>query len=482
MGVAVSSWPLARAMSLCGQLGVVSGTGLDAVLCRRLQLGDHDGSLRSALGAFPLRDMAERILARYFVPGGKPPGTQFKSKPMPALDQPKALTELMVVAGFVEVFLAKHGHTGIVGINLLEKIQIPTLPILFGAILANVDFVLMGAGIPRLIPGALDRLAAHEPVELRIDVADALPGDIYSFQFNPREYSKGAESLKRPQFLGIVSSTALAQTLAKKSAGRVDGFVVEGPTAGGHNAPPRGAGELSEQGEPIYGPRDVPDISAIQDLGLPFWLAGSYGTPERFQDALGLGAQGVQVGTAFAFCNESGIAAEYKARVIQAALDGTAHVYTDPRASTTGFPFKVLEMADTLSDAVTYERRERICDLGYLRQPYRGPDGQVGYRCPGEPEADFAAKGGTFEATIGRKCLCNGLLTTVGLGQSRKSGYEEPALLTAGDDLVNLARYVKAGQRSYAAADVIAYLLQTPRELRRATASVDLAEPDVRHR
>jgi len=57
--------------------------------------------------------------------------------------------ELAVVAGFVEVFLAKEGHRGLVGINFLEKIQLPTPATLYGALLAGVDYVLVGAGIPR---------------------------------------------------------------------------------------------------------------------------------------------------------------------------------------------------------------------------------------------------------------------------------------------------------------------------------------------
>ena len=40
MGVAVSSWHLAREVSRAGHLGVVSGTALDAVLARTLQDGD----------------------------------------------------------------------------------------------------------------------------------------------------------------------------------------------------------------------------------------------------------------------------------------------------------------------------------------------------------------------------------------------------------------------------------------------------------
>ena len=59
--------------------------------------------------------------------------------------------------------------------------------------------------------------------------------------------------LQRPQFLAIVSSSTLALTLARKSSGKVDGFVVEGATAGGHNAPPRGALKLDANGEPVYG-------------------------------------------------------------------------------------------------------------------------------------------------------------------------------------------------------------------------------------
>src|SRR5512140_3868708 len=85
MGVAVSGWPLARAVSRLGQLGVVSGTALAIVLARRLQLGDPDGDLRRALAHFPFPHMAARVLWDYFIPGGKPVAAPFKHTPMPTL-------------------------------------------------------------------------------------------------------------------------------------------------------------------------------------------------------------------------------------------------------------------------------------------------------------------------------------------------------------------------------------------------------------
>jgi nitronate monooxygenase len=121
--------------------------------------------------------MVERVLEDYFVPGGKSPSARFSLSAMPTLRPSAILVELMVIANFVEVFLAKEEHLGVVGINLLEEVQLTTLPSLFGAMLADVDYVLMGAGIPRV----LDQFAAGEPAELRIDAIGTAPGDEFVF-------------------------------------------------------------------------------------------------------------------------------------------------------------------------------------------------------------------------------------------------------------------------------------------------------------
>jgi nitronate monooxygenase len=460
MGVAVSGWPLANAVARLGQLGTVSGTALGAILARRLQMGDPGGHLQRALSNFPFPAMADRILKTFLIPGGKAPNAPFKTNPPPMLNADRASLELTITANFAEVYLAKEGHSGVVGINYLEKIQLPTLPSLFGAMLAGVDYILMGAGIPRAIPGILDSFAEGKPASLLIDVIGALPGEQFIDTFNPAEFC-GAPPPKmtRPFFLGIVSSDILAATLAKKSSGRIDGFVVEGETAGGHNAPPRGTLQLSDTGEPLYGPRDRPNIARMRDLGLPFWLAGSYGRPEQLREALSLGATGVQVGTAFAFCEESGITPEIKREVIRLSRAGDTRVFTDPLASPTGFPFKVVELKGTLSEESAYQQRRRVCDLGYLRHLYRRDDGAVGYRCPSEPVAEYVRKGGEEAHTHGRKCICNCLPATVGLPQVRKKSdgtisYELP-LLTAGNDAANVKDFLPEGSDTYSVADVI---------------------------
>src|SRR5204863_1660207 len=137
---------------------------------------------------FPVPEIARRVEEQFFIPGGKHPDAPFKLTPMPTVQIGPELIELTVLANFVEVFLAKEGHDGLVGINYLEKIQLPTLPSLFGAMLAGVDYVLMGAGIPRAIPGVLDLLAEGKAASLNIDVEGALPGETTTMTFDPATF------------------------------------------------------------------------------------------------------------------------------------------------------------------------------------------------------------------------------------------------------------------------------------------------------
>ncbi len=463
MGVAVSGWRLARAVASQGQLGVVSGTLLPVVIARRLQLGDPDGDLRQAFAAFPDAALVGRIMDRYFLPAGKAADAPFATVPMPTANPGRPWLELTVLSNFAEVWLAKLGHAGRVGLNLLEKIQSCTLASLYGAMLAGVDVVLMGAGIPRSIPGVLDRFAAGQAADLPLDVTaptdGSAPAPATVLTFDPAAVlASPPTELRRPAFLAIVSSAVLATSLARKSTGRVDGFVIESSAAGGHNAPPRGGRAPGPDGQPVYGPRDEPELAKFRALGLPFWLAGERATPAGLADALALGAAGIQVGTAFAFCDESGLAPELKADVCAQSRAGTVKIFTDPQASPTGFPFKVVAIPGTLSEPEAYAAHPRRCDLGYLREAYTREDGKIGYRCPAEPVEDYVAKGGDIADTVGRKCLCNGLLATVGLGQVRADIGVEPAIVTAGNEATEVARFLAPGATGYSARDVLDHI------------------------
>jgi nitronate monooxygenase len=259
--------------------------------------------------------------------------------------------------------------------------------------------------------------------------------------------------------LAIISSNVLAATMMRRANGRVDGFVYESPTAGGHNAPPRGKLQLNAAGEPVYGERDRVNIAELRALGVPFWLAGGYGSAGKVREALDQGAAGVQVGTAFAFSRESGLRADLKQRLMEQAIAGAGEVYTDPLASPTGFPFKVAQLEGTSSAFKIYAERKRVCDLGYLREPYAAGEGKIGYRCSAEPVENYVAKDGKTEDTVGRKCLCNALLANIGHAQTRKDGSVEPALVTVGDDLNTVAQFLAPGAESYGAADVLEKLL-----------------------
>lgn len=463
MGVAVSNWVLANAVSKAGQLGVISGTGVALVMTARLNDGDEGGHVRRALSHFPDQTVAQDIISTYYIEGGKPADKPYKRSTMWSVKPPKKLEQLTVVANFAEVWLAKEGHDNPVGINLLEKVQMPNLASLYGAMLAGVDVVIMGAGIPMQIPGALDKFVNHEAATYPLDVHQTNGGGEVRMTFDPQavfpNLAEQVGALKRPMFLPIVSSVVLAMALQKRANGEVNGFVIEMPTAGGHNAPPRGEYPTNERGEPIYGEKDDVNLAKFRKLGLPFWLAGGYGSAEGLQTALAEGAQGIQVGTAFAYCNESGMAAPERQAVILQVLDGNVDVYTSAVASPTGFPFKVVQQPNTVADPDIYAERERVCDLGYLRHIQQEHDGGMTYLCPAEPVDTYVKKGGKIEDTEGRVCLCNQLFAAAGMPQVRKGGYVEPSIVTSGDDLPNIGQFIPEGQTAYSANDVLQTLL-----------------------
>ena len=457
MGVGVSTSRMANAVANLGQLGVVSGTAVDCVLARKLQDGDLSGELRWALSKFPDQECVSEILDRYFIDQGKPANASYLDVPKLSINPKLFAQKLLVVANFVEVTLAKRGTDGLVGINFLEKIQLATPASVFGAILAGVDYILMGAGIPADIPQLITDLLLGVKVNFKIKVEES--SSFHFLEFDPVIIG-GVDflTLHRPKFLAIVSSHILVNYLARDTVTRPDGFVIEGPTAGGHNAPPRNKSHLSEDGQVFFSEKDLVDIEKVKEAGLPFWLAGGFSTPSKVKKAIDFGAIGVQVGSLFALSQESGITQDLREKVQCAISEKILVIRTEPKTSSTGFPFKVVEINGTATDPEVYQNRDRICDLGYLRTPYQRPTGGIGYRCSGEPIKTFEFKGGSPTDAENVKCLCNALISNIGLGQIRRGSSREPALLTLGSELSGVDEMNKIHAGSWHCQDVVTYL------------------------
>ena len=456
MGIAVSNWELAKTVSMQGQLGVVSGTAIDNVMARRLQDGDKSGNTRRALAAFPNQDIVKKILDKYFIEGGKTAEASYVMVPKITLEQKRDAQEILIVANFVEVWLAKEGHDGLVGINFLHKIQMTTAASVLGAMLAGVDYIIMGAGIPRELPKLIRSIAKLEVGSVPVDV---IGGSAQVTTINPLDFVTAGTVIKKPKFLAIISVDVLGAYLARDEETRPDGFIIEHNSAGGHNAPPRGKWEFDANGEPIYGPKDIADIEKMKKLELPFWLAGTYGSPERVKDALAQGAAGVQVGTLFAISNHSGFSDKTRKQLLEKLKSDTLEVKTDVLASPTSFPIKIAKLDGHTSTAEGFAARPKLCDLGYLREPAISATGRTIYRCPSEPDDQYLKKGGAVEEIEGRKCLCNGLMSNIGLPQVRKDGYVEAPIVTLGSDIEGAKVLLKSHPDGYGADDAVKWLL-----------------------
>ncbi len=481
MGIWISGWMLSRIVSMMGGMGIVSGTALDIVYARLLQDGDPGGHVRRAFGELARRQPAlagpvEKLIKEFYLEGGRAPGTPYKAilpcglsrtggtAALSLWEPPKESQLLTIASNFAEVWLAKEGHNGAVGINYLRKVERPLIWGLYGAMLAGVNYVAIGAGSPAEIPAIIRTLSEHKDslLKLRVYGTDSNSGD---FAVSLRPGSLGIDTsnpLPQPKFLAIVSSLALADALYANPESRPYGFIIEGALAGGHNAPP-GKKSFNSKGEPtvVYTQADAIDVAGIARLGLPFWLAGDYGSPEKLQAALDLGATGVQFGTLAALSGQSGLAPAWRARTLELLMAGKLTINTEARTSPSGFPFKVAQVPGSLSDPAVYNARRRVCDIGFLQSAYVKPGGDLGFRCPAEEPSVYAAKGGKVPHTVGRVCLCNGLLAAAGFPQTWPNGYVEPPIITLGDDLQHARRLMASlppGQKTYSIGKALRYI------------------------
>lgn len=449
MGINISNYHLASSVSMLGQQGTISGVTLERVLIRILQNGDLDGDIRRALSFFPFPKISEKILQKYFIEGGIKKLTPFKGVPFFSINPPASLIELVIAANFCMVWLAKEEHNNPVSINYLEKVSMPHIYAITGAMLAGVDFITMGAGIPIKIPPVIEAISKWETASYPIPV-DGKDGKRFNhiMSFDPKSFlGEKPFEIKKPGFIPIISSNILAQKLLKElPVGDVYGFVVEEYFAGGHNAPPRNKID--------YGEKDFVNYEKLAEMGLPFWIGGKYASPEKLEWALSIGAKGIQAGSIFALCEDSGMDIMIRRSLRRLGYNQELNVKTDFRVSPTDYPFKVAQLPETLSEENVYNSRERVCSQGGLIVLYEKENGSIGYRCPSEPIDKYLSKGGKIEETVGRGCLCNGLLSTAGLGD-----FGEPPIVTMGDETIFLKRLMLNERDWYGAREAIDYLL-----------------------
>src|SRR5690625_7888325 len=92
---------------------------------------------------------------------------------------------VLIASAYSEVQLAKRVHDGYVGINLLCELKRYTLASLYGAMLAGVDAVMIGAGIPLAEARLLPDLAAGKPCRIKMEGdTSQFEGEAESFYYS----------------------------------------------------------------------------------------------------------------------------------------------------------------------------------------------------------------------------------------------------------------------------------------------------------
>ena len=154
---------------------------------------------------------------------------------------------------------------------------------------------LTGVSLPEL-PGAV-----RFEDQLAVVVAERVP--VFSYTFGVPPPGRGDAAT-------IGAATTVAEAVELERAG-VDAVVVQGYEAGGHRATFLGPVERSLMGTLALVPQVVDAVS------IPVIASGGIMDGRGIAAALALGAEGVQLGTAFLRCAEAGTTVEHRAALSQ---------------------------------------------------------------------------------------------------------------------------------------------------------------------
>jgi len=252
----------------------------------------------------------------------------------------------------------KLSNGGLIGVNIMAFLQQDRDAAACGAMIGGADFIFTGAGLYLDLPKNKN---------------------------NPYDTA----------FVPIVSSAQALRIFCQKwekFGRRPDAAVLEGPLAGGH---------LGFRLENIGNPDNrleilLPQVKEVAKAygDFPIIVAGGIYDRSDIQKFVGLGADGVQIGTRFLATEESDAPDAYKQAVIEATEEDIAVVANSP----CGFPFRTLKTSP-MYRAFIEKKMRIICDKGYLLQ--RDKEGKNTLcLAKNHPDQYF--------------CICNGLLSSAG--------------------------------------------------------------------
>ena len=374
MGVAVSGWRLAREVSLAGHLGVVSGTAMDAVLARRLQDGDPGGHYRRALAHFPSPAMA-RAGARHLLRRGRPQ----RRHPLQAAAQADPAHRPRR-PGARRRRQLRRGVAGQGGPRRRRRHQLP-----------REDPARHADRHPRR-DARRRRLRAHgrrhpargAPAAAR---ARGRRGRPHPGRRRRRHRCSGfvevdpARPARRRPAAAAPGPTSSPSSRSTSSPRTCTATRRSAPTASSSSArrpaatPRRRAAGCSSTSTASRStaPATRPTSTKMAAIGLPFWMAGAYGTPEQVAAAVRGRARSACRSAPCSRCaRESGITRRLARAGARPAAAGDLDGAQRPAGQPDRLPVQGGQPRGHRQPRPRSTRpATRLCDLSYLRQPVR---------------------------------------------------------------------------------------------------------------
>tara|TARA_R110002124_G_scaffold155710_1_gene322898 strand:+ start:30803 stop:31897 length:1095 start_codon:yes stop_codon:yes gene_type:complete len=197
------------------------------------------------------------------------------------------------------------------GVNLFAPQPVPSLPDDAETTVAAVQRAGADVGAPEpVLPETMT-----DPFEKTFPEALDSGAKVFSFTFGPIP-SEAIEALKTRGTFVMGTATTPAEAVALERLG-VDAVVAQGGEAGGHRGTFAGSFEAAMIGTMALVPQVVDAVS------VPVVASGGIMDGRGIAAALALGAQAVQMGTAFLTCDEAGTPDCYKAALLSAQPEQT---------------------------------------------------------------------------------------------------------------------------------------------------------------